>query len=283
MTVFHSHESFHGMPAIRWRSDDGACAVAMLQGAQLVSWIPAGGEECLFLSERSPFEPGRAIRGGIPVCFPQFADRGPLAQHGLARNHPWRFHGVKGCEEGARAAFVLESSPQTLASWPHPFRLELAATVGGPNLNVELRVTNTGDSAFDFTAALHTYFRIADFATARLEGLRGVRYQERGSRVIEIESRNRVTAEAPIDRIYFAAPATTRLEDTGREFHIGQRGFTDTVVWNPGLERTAQMPDMPPSGFRRMWCLEAAAIEPAIRLEPGAEWAGAQLIKSIPL
>jgi glucose-6-phosphate 1-epimerase len=283
MTVFHGPESFRGMPAIRWRSDDGASAVAMLQGAQLVSWIPAGGEECLYLSERSPFEAGRAIRGGIPVCFPQFADRGPLPQHGFARNHPWRFHGVKECEGGARAAFVLESPPQTLELWPHTFRLELAATIGGRNLQVELRVTNTGDSAFDFTAALHTYFRIADFATARLEGLRGVRYQERGSRGVEIESREQVTAELPIDRIYFAAPAATRLEDTGREFHIGQRGFTDTVVWNPGVERTLQMPDMPPDGFRRMWCVEAAAIEPAIRLEPGAQWAGAQVIESKPL
>jgi glucose-6-phosphate 1-epimerase len=283
MTLFHSLETLHGTPAIRWRSPDGASALATLQGGHLVSWIPAGGGECLYLSERSPFEAGRAIRGGIPVCFPQFADRGPLAQHGFARNQVWRFDGVAECPEGARATFVLESSAQTLALWPHAFRLELAATIGGRKLQVELRVANTGDSAFAFTAALHIYFRIADNGSARLEGLRGVRYQERGSSVVEVESREMVTAEAPIDRIYFAAPAATRLQDAGREFRIEQRGFTDTVVWNPGRERTSRMSDMPPQGFRHMWCVEAAAIEPAIRLEPGAQWAGAQVIQAIPV
>lgn len=264
------------MPAIRWRSGDGACAIATLQGAHLVSWTPAGGEECLYLSERSPFEAGRPIRGGIPVVFPQFADRGPLAQHGFARTRAWSFAGASESEGGMRVAFALESSPDTLALWPHAFRLELKVTIGGPHLDVELGFANTGGAAFAFTAALHTYLRVSDAAAVRLRGLRGKSYVNRGESVTRIETRELVTAVEPIDRVYFATPPAMQLEDGGRTVLIEQHGFMDTVVWNPGRERTAQMADMPPDGYRRMLCVEAAAIEPPVPLQPGGAWSGGQ-------
>lgn len=271
---------FHGLPAVRWRGRDGSAAVATLQGAHLVSWLPAGGKECLYVSGRSPFEAGRAIRGGVPICFPQFADRGPLAQHGFARTQAWSFAGTGPSGEGTRASFGLESSPETLALWPATFRLMLLATIGGPGLELELRVTNTGGCAFAFTAALHTYLVVSDAATARLEGLRGVRYLTRGEKDSQFESREIVTAAEPIDRVYFAPPPTTRLADAGRVLRIAQRGFTDTVVWNPGRERCAKMPDMPPDGFRRMLCVEAAAIEPPVELAPGESWSGTQRVEA---
>jgi glucose-6-phosphate 1-epimerase len=266
---------FHGMPAVRWRSREGACAIATLQGAQIVSWTTPGGEERLYVSERSPFEAGRPIRGGIPVCFPQFADRGPLAQHGFARTQAWTLADGR---EGSQARFTLESTPQTLALWPHAFHLELVAALAGSSLEIALHVANTGSTPFAFTTALHTYLRISDSATVRLGGLRGARYVERGSSVVSAESREEVTATEPIDRVYFATPAVTRLEDAGRAVRIEQRGFTDTVVWNPGRERTARMADMPPEGFRRMLCVEAASIEPPVTLAPGAAWRGTQSI-----
>ena len=251
---------FHGMPAVRWRSRDGSAAIATLQGAQLVSWTPSCGEECLYLSERSPFEAGRPIRGGIPIVFPQFGTRGPLAQHGFARTQAWSFVGASESGGSAQASFALESSPQTEALWPGAFRLVLAVTIGGPRLDVELRVANPGNASLTFTAALHTYLRVSGPA-ARLEGLREV-----------------VTAGEAIDRVYVAAPAATHLMDAGRILRIEQRGFTDTVVWNPGRERTARMADMPPDGFRHMLCVEAAAIEPPVVVAPGETWCGGQSI-----
>lgn len=281
MASFQEVIEFHGMPAVRWLSRDGASAIATLQGAQLLSWVPAGGKECLYLSPRSPFEAGRPVRGGIPVCFPQFADRGPLAQHGFARTQPWRLVGGGESEEGSQVTLALESSAQTLALWPGTFRLELVATVGGARLDVRLRVANTGAEAFSFTAALHTYFRVPDGPAAGLEGLQHARFVNRGSTLIASEDREVVTAGEGIDRVYFATPPATRLSDGAHVLEISQRGFTDTVVWNPGPERTAQMPDMPPDGFRHMLCVEAAAIEPPVSLPPGAVWAGAQSVRII--
>jgi glucose-6-phosphate 1-epimerase len=120
--------------------------------------------------------------------------------------------------------------------------------------------------------------RISHAQNARLEGLRGVRYANRGATAMDVEARDIVTAAEPIDRVYFSTPPVTRLEDAGRMLRIEQRGFTDTVVWNPGRERTAQMPDMPPEGFLHMLCVEAVAFDPPVVLAPGAAWAAGQAI-----
>jgi glucose-6-phosphate 1-epimerase len=267
------------MPAIEWQSPDGARAIATLQGAQLVSWTPPGGEECLYVSERSPFEAGLPIRGGIPVVFPQFADRGPLAQHGFARTQEWSFTGVEESAGGTRAWFALESSPETLSLWPGAFQLVLTATIGGPRLDVELGVTNVGQEAFAFNAALHTYLRVSEAAAVRLHGLRGARYVIRGEAGSGVEARELVTFEEPIDRAYLATGTVTQLESADRILRIAQRGFRDTVVWNPGRERTARMADMPPEGYRNMLCVEAAQFEKPVRLETGAAWCGSQSIE----
>jgi glucose-6-phosphate 1-epimerase len=270
------------MPAIRWQSPDGARALATLQGAQLVSWIPAGGEECLFVSERSHFEAGLPIRGGIPVVFPQFADRGPLAQHGFARTEKWAFTGVDQSADGTRAWFALESSPETLALWPGAFQLVLSARIGGARLEVELHVTNVGPQPFAFNAALHTYLRVPEAADVRLQGLRGARYVIRGETGSGVESRELVTFAEPIDRAYLATAPVTHLEGADRTLRIAQRGFVDTVVWNPGRERTARMADMAPEGYRNMVCVEAARFERPVRLETGGAWSGGQSIEVRP-
>jgi len=272
---------FRGMPAMAWSSADGARAIATLQGAHLVSWTLPGGEERLFLSERSAFVPGRAVRGGVPVIFPQFADRGPLAQHGFARTQPWRFAGVGETPTGCAASFVLEATQETAAIWPHRFRLELVAAIGGARLEMELRVSNGGAGDFAFTAALHTYLRVSDAFAVRLEGLQGVRYLTRGASAAALEERKFVTAAEPVDRTYFAPPGLLYLADGARRLRLVQRGFTDTVVWNPGRDTASRMADMAPDGFRRMLCVEAAAIEPAVVLHAGGEWSGTQVIEAL--
>ena len=242
------------------KAADGAIAIVTLQGAQVVSWIPAAGREQLFVSQRSAFVAGQAIRGGVPVVFPQFSKRGPLAQHGFARTQAWRV----ASQRESSAVLTLESSAETRRVWPHGFAVELAVTIGGASLDLQLDVRNTGDDPFSFTAALHTYLFVSDATKVGFEGLPGVTDLATG-----------------LDRVYPDAPRETRVHDGIRTVTITQRGFRDTVVWNPGREKSASMADMDPLGFMNMLCVEAATVESPVALAAGAQWTGGQSLQSL--
>jgi glucose-6-phosphate 1-epimerase len=272
---------FQGQPAVHLRSPDGARATVLLHGGHLVSWVPAGGSEMLYLSPRSAFGGTNAVRGGVPVVFPQFSTRGPLPRHGFARNRPWALLEQSQRGRNAFAVFGLSDDEATRAIWPQPFSLELTVSIEVRRLEIELAVVNTGDINLSFHAALHTYLRCNDVIKTQLEGLMDRNYLDQTNG----EERNQwvdvVTVAKELDRIYFNAPAgPLTLRELGRRLQISQRGFADTVVWNPGPERCAQLADMPPDGWAEMMCVEAAQIGDAVTLSPGDEWSGMQTLEA---
>jgi glucose-6-phosphate 1-epimerase len=265
-----------GQPAMRLRAPDGAEATVLLHGGHVVSWIPAGDVERLYLSPQAQAGVGQAVRGGIPVIFPQFEKRGPLPRHGFARNRAWQW--VEGVKRGPHMIGVLRLTDDeaTRALWPHRFEAELSFSLSGLRLDVELAVTNTGDAAFDFTAALHTYLRCDDVRRARLSGLYGLRYLDSLSgkdHRHEIDPQHFV---GEIDRIYFDLKEPLALSTAMGRMAIETEGFADAVVWNPGPEKAAAMVDLPDDDWLQMLCVEAASIGRPIHLEPGEEWAGRQ-------
>ena len=143
-----------------------------------MSWVPAAGVEQLYLSPASRFGGGAAIRGGVPVIFPQFAERGGGPRHGFARTTKWELEESHGGADFACATLFLEDSAATRAHWPHAFRAELTVAVSGARLDIELEVENRGTAPFDFTAALHTYLRVAEVETVCVEGLQGHSYED---------------------------------------------------------------------------------------------------------
>lgn len=266
-----------GQPAMRLVSPDGAQAIVLLHGAHIVSWIPAGDEERLYLSPEAVAGPGQAVRGGIPVCFPQFAARGPLPRHGFARTLAWQW--AEGAERGGAAIGVLKlaSSEATRALWPHDFEAELTLVVAGKQLDVELAVTNTGTSAFEFTTALHTYLRIDDLLKARLHGVHDLVYDDMvndGERCHQ--EFDPIGFVGEIDRVYCEVKHPFELASALGRLHIDQEGLPDTVVWNPGPDKAAELADLPDEDWQRFLCVEAAAIDTPVLLAPGAEWAGRQ-------
>jgi Aldose 1-epimerase len=69
----------------------GAAGEMYLLGAEVTSWKPRGHDEVLFISAASKWEDGRAIRGGVPICFPWFGNKAgdPKAPaHGFVRATP---------------------------------------------------------------------------------------------------------------------------------------------------------------------------------------------------
>ncbi|WP_428309709.1 D-hexose-6-phosphate mutarotase [Hydrocarboniphaga sp.] len=256
---------------------DGARAEIHAQGAHLSRWWNAAGDDLLFLSARSGFAPGVAIRGGVPVIFPQFAGEGPLPKHGFARTQPWTLVD----QRADRARLALQDNAATRAIWPHAFGCELSIEIGGSQLRVSLSVTNSGDAAMLFTTALHTYLRVAAITDVRVLGLEGLRYRDTANGNAEaIERAEQLAIVGEVDRIYFDSPARLELVEPTRRLQIEQQGFSDTVVWNPGAEKGAALADMEDGGYQRMLCIEAAVIGKPVHLAPGETWSGSQTLRS---
>ncbi|MDD3353794.1 D-hexose-6-phosphate mutarotase [Zoogloea sp.] len=272
----------HGQPVLKLQTPDGAVALISLFGAQLLSWTPAGGEDRLYLSPQAVFDGQTAIRGGVPVCFPQFASEGPLPKHGFARNQPWEAVNTRAGKDYAVATLRLTDTPASQALWPHPFAAELSIGIGGGRLDMELEVANTGPSSFAFTAALHTYLKVREVEALRIEGLRGLDYRD-ATRSDAVHKDTGVSLEIDdeVDRVYYGAPKGLLVREDHRALGIHQENFPDLVVWNPWEQKCAQLPDMPTDGFRRMLCIEAAAVRQPIELAPGADWWGRQTLVAL--
>jgi glucose-6-phosphate 1-epimerase len=275
MPLHYDCIDFHGTPCVRLRGEDGASALVALHGAHLLSWIPADGRERLFLGERARYEKGAAIRGGVPVIFPQFAARGPLPKHGFARTLPWRFAGA-----GHGAAFELTDSAAT-ATWPHAFTARLHVGLAATTLELTLEVDNNDADGFVFTAALHTYLAVDELQGTRLHGLAGCRYEDSADggalRQQDVEA---LRFDGEVDRIHVAAAHPIELRDGACRTTISQHGFTDTVVWNPGAALAATIGDLAPGEYRHFVCVEAGQVLQPVHLPPGARWSGTQRLQS---
>lgn len=263
---------------------DGARASLSLDGGHLLSWQPAGAPEQLYLSPRSEFTLGKAIRGGVPVCFPQFAERGPLPKHGFARTLPWELVEQQQGKDDALAVLRLRDNGITRALWPHAFELELSVRVGGRTLDIELACDNTGDAPLQFTAALHTYLRVADLDAVSVEGLAGLRYFDSIKQAEALQRMDLLlTGEKGVldlDRIYFGVKDRPLLvTEDRRQVVVRQQGFDDAVIWNPGPDRCAKLGDMPPEGWSQMLCVEAASIGRPVELAAGESWVGRQSLE----
>jgi glucose-6-phosphate 1-epimerase len=261
------------LPNVLLSASDGARAELTLHGAHVISWIPVQGGEQLFLSRTSEYRPGVAIRGGVPVIFPQFAGRGTLPKHGFARTLPWELLS----NEGGVAELRLQDNPSTRTIWPYAFRAEYWVEISGQDLAMTLRVVNTSTAAFSFTAALHTYLRVEDVRLAAVAGLKGLHYADSAHGEAEsLEENDRVTFSGEVDRIYFGTQQPVQLIQNDHCLTIQAQGFTDTVIWNPGAEKGAALADLHPAGYLEFVCIESACIGQPVFLEPGATWQAMQ-------
>ncbi|CDG81492.1 D-hexose-6-phosphate mutarotase [Janthinobacterium agaricidamnosum] len=272
-----SMTTFGALPAVRISAPDGAHATVTLYGGHLVSWTTADGQERLFCSALSALDGSKAIRGGVPLIFPQFSERGTGLRHGFARIAHWRLSGNGSDDDGAYAEFSLAPSdlPAPLASaWPFAFALTLRVTLHGNRLAIDFTVANTGTQAFPFSAALHSYHQVGDFQSSRLAGLQDVHFSDpQHSDAIQREAV--LSFDDKLDRLYRQVPGPLTLSAGDATLQLEQQGFTDAVVWNPGAADSRALNDMSDDEYRRFICIEAALIAPAT-LAPGQSWSGRQ-------
>ncbi|MFO1413121.1 MAG: D-hexose-6-phosphate mutarotase [Burkholderiales bacterium] len=270
-----------GLPRLTVTAADGARAEVYLHGAHVTSWFPAGATaDRLFVSEKAIFTDDAAIRGGVPVCFPQFADQGPLPMHGLVRAMHWDLVQAGPAADGsAQAHLRCSATAATRAVWPHEFTLDYTVTVHGGTLSLVLAAHNPGATDFTFTAALHTYLRVVDLRATRLRGLAGAHYRDKVQGVDDaVETAPELPIDRFLDRVYRVAPPDLAMLEPGRTLDIRATGFFDTVVWNPDAPKSATIADMEAGGYLRFLCVEAAAAHAPVTVAAGATWHGSQVL-----
>lgn len=275
--------TFNGIPAIRLQTAGGAEATVSLLGGQVLSWIPPAGKERLYLSEQAVFDGSRSIRGGVPVCFPQFSALGDLPKHGLLRTVWWQLADQRVHDDFVWASFTVSDTDQSRAIWPFSFQVELTVGIEAGHLTLELDVANTGSESFQFTGALHSYLRVSEAEALSLKGLYGLEYRDaaNGHQIVR-ESAPELVVEGEIDRVYHQAKRPLLLDDGQRRLGIEQTGFPDVVVWNPWEHVCHELPDMPDADFRRMLCIEAAIAQHPVTVLAGEIWWGRQLFSDNP-
>ncbi|CAL9166986.1 unnamed protein product [Musa hybrid cultivar] len=226
----------NGLEKVALREVRGSSAEVYLYGGHVTSWKNDHGEELLFLSTKAIFKPPKAIRGGIPICFPQFGSHGNLEQHGFARNRLWSidydpppFPTVS--SNKAFVDLIFKPSEDDLKIWPHSYEFRLRITLGpGGDLMLTSRIRNTDGKPFSFTFAYHTYFSVSDISEVRVEGLETLDYLDNlKAKERFTEQGDAITFESEVDKIYLGTPSKIAILDheKKRTFVLRKDGLPD--------------------------------------------------------
>ena len=266
-----THKQFdNGFKYIEIENKQAEAKIA-LQGAHLFHYKVKDQASLLWLSDSAYFEEDKAIRGGIPVCFPWFGknkDDPSLPQHGFARTQLWTVVLEEETDdETTHIQLQLKPNTHTLTQWAYHFDVTLDITIGH-TLSIALSVTNTDTKPFEISTALHTYFSVSDIDNISINGLDNRAYYDTLEEKTFTQDGD-ILIQEEVDRVYSNPSETITLLDGDTKVKLQQEGSNSLVVWNPWLEKSKQMSDMTEDGYRTMVCLETSnAREDARVLQP---------------
>ncbi|MCC7204788.1 MAG: D-hexose-6-phosphate mutarotase [Phycisphaeraceae bacterium] len=274
-----------------------ATAEVYLHGAHVTQFQPSGQAPVMFLSRQSRFEPGKPIRGGVPICMPWFSDTHPqkaAPKHGFVRIEPWSVASSRQPDADSVELVLTFHYPGAPASgletkygpfWPHALDARLTVTLAA-DLNIRLEVTNKGKQPFELAEALHTYFAVGDVRQASVLGLENLSYEDHvGPMTIRQQGTAPIHFRGETDRIYLRTPSVCTLEDPvlKRRVIIRNTGSDATVVWNPWSDRAKALPDLADDEWTQMLCVETANVAGhKVRLAPGATHAMSVELEVVP-
>lgn len=256
-----------------------AKALISVYGGHVLSFQPVNEpEDLIFTSEKAYYQEGKAIRGGIPLCWPWFgADPEDLGRssHGFARNRFWTVLGTEVTPEKAtKVKLGLVDTTETRKIWSQAFNLTMEISVGD-TLTLELITRNTGERAFSITQAFHTYLKIGDINQVKVLGLEGTKYLDKVDNYQEKSQQGVVTIAEEVDRIYTNVPKELVIDDAslGRRLGITSDGNKTAVVWNPGAKISAKMADLADEDYIRFICVETVnAAKDIVEILPNSEY-----------
>ena len=240
-----------------------ARGILYLQGAHVTEYQPINSPPVLFVSNASQYRLGSPIRGGVPICFPWFADKQdePSApSHGLARLQRWELDPTSSTD-----ALRLTTQIDLLE-----LRLE---ALFDTKLSMALTVTNQSPNNVRFEAALHTYLRIGDIRRIHIYGLEQIGYFDKVAGNAAPASGQPIHFNSEVDRVYTGTTDTCVLHDPDlkRRIFVEKRGSQSTIIWNPWITKAKHMADFGDNEWPQMCCIETANVDSdAVRLAPGA-------------
>ena len=247
-----------------------------LHGAHVTAYTPVGEKPVLFMSAKSLFSPTKAIRGGVPICFPWFGPKPgdpKAAAHGFARLMEWTVDSLAQTADGIAVTLALQSDDATRAQWPADFTACYTVTFG-PVLKLALAVTNNGSAAFQYQGAFHTYLNVGDVRQISVTGLEGTIYLDKMNKSARTpQGSDAIHFTGETDRVYLATQSECIIHDPvlGRQIHIAKTGSDSTVVWNPWIKKTQGMSDLGQDEWPKLVCVETCNVgEHAVNLAPAA-------------
>ncbi|CAE6486642.1 glucose-6-phosphate 1-epimerase [Nitrosomonas nitrosa] len=267
-----------GLPFIR-ASNAKANALISVYAGQVLAYRPAGkADDLMFLSEKAYYQAGKAIKGGVPICWPWFGSdpegKGRPA-HGFVRNRMWDVIDTAVSVNGeARIVLGLTDTPETRSIWPHAFVLRLEITIG-ETLGLALITRNSGDQPFSITQAFHTYFGVGDIHQTSVSGLEGKSYIDKVDGGQQKIQSGAVTINTEVDRIYLDVANELVIHDAARKrnVRITSQGSRSAVIWNPWAKIASEMADLQDDDYLRLLCVETTnAASDVVTIQPGSEF-----------
>ena len=235
-----------------------ASAKIAFQGAHLFHYERKNEKPLLWLSKSSDFEVGKAIRGGVPICWPSFGmNNSDLPQHGFARVGMWKLkNSIERDEETTQATFVLRDTDASRGMWNYKFELELKITIG-KKLIMQLITTNKDEKSFKLTQALHTYFAISDISNIMIKGLNKKPYLDTLTNK-QKKQKGKIKFKEEMDRVYQEVDGEILLKDKMHTTHITNKGSSSVVIWNPWKKKCKKMSAMSNEAYKEFVCIESA-------------------------
>jgi glucose-6-phosphate 1-epimerase len=266
-------DSGPGLPVAEITTPDAVARVAV-QGGQVLEWQPNGQKPVVWVSKAAVYQPGKGVRGGVPVCFPWFGQVEGKVVHGFVRTRMWEVREAKiDLADTVVLRLGIKDDESTRALWDFAFDLELVVTVGAA-LKMELVTRNTGSVPFTITDGLHTYFRIGDIHQTKVHGLDGTEYFDKVRNFERCQQTGPVVFSEETDRVHINTTADCLIEDPvfGRTIRVAKAGSSSTVVWNPWTEKEKGFADMAAGEYADMVCVETVNASPdEITIQPGGK------------
>lgn len=208
-------------------------------------------------------QPTKAIRGGIPLCFPWFGGHPSdqsLPAHGFARTQLWDLQSIEESARGHQLVFTLQNDAITDLFWHHQFRLILRMTCG-EKLHLALNIENVGKADFDCEFAWHSYFPVSAIDNVKIDGLQGKRFLDQLTNETYVQEHAQIQFDQETDRIYQDVAGNYQIHDGPRQIDIQTKDCKSVIVWNPWIEKTKRLGDVDTQAWQKFVCLECANVQ----------------------